>query len=141
MQIGIVGKSNVGKSTFFKAATLVDIEISNRIFTTIKPNQAVAYVTKPCVCRKHNVTCKPVNSKCVDGIRMIPIKLIDVAGLVPDAHKGKGLGIQFLNDLMACDITDALSPNIGKNGMAIPHQRILSGKLANSPNSSSILKS
>lgn len=100
MQIGIVGKSNVGKSTFFKAATLVDIEISNRIFTTIKPNQAVAYVTKPCVCRKHNVTCNPVNSKCIARTRMIPIRLIDVAGLVPDAHKGKGLGIRFLNDLM-----------------------------------------
>ncbi|MBU0530527.1 MAG: 50S ribosome-binding GTPase, partial [Nanoarchaeota archaeon] len=100
MQIGIVGKSNTGKSTVFKAATLVDIEISNRIFTTIKPNQAVAYATAPCPCKKLGVTCKPQNSKCVSGVRMIPIKLIDVAGLVPDAHKGRGLGIQFLNDLM-----------------------------------------
>ena len=100
MQIGIVGKSNTGKSTFFKAATLVDIEISNRIFTTIKPNQAVGYVTAKCPCKKLEVKCSPQNSKCINGTRMIPIKLIDVAGLVPDAHKGRGLGIQFLNDLM-----------------------------------------
>ncbi|MFH1978569.1 MAG: redox-regulated ATPase YchF [Candidatus Aenigmatarchaeota archaeon] len=100
IQIGVVGKSNTGKSTFFKAATLIDIEISNRIFTTIKPNQGVAYVTAECPCKTQGVTCKPKNSKCIDGIRYIPVRLIDIAGLVPDAHKGKGLGNQFLTDIM-----------------------------------------
>ena len=103
MLVGIVGKTNVGKSTFFKAATLVDVEISNRVFVTIKPNQGVGYVTIKCPCREHNVTCNPNNSKCENGVRMIPIKLLDVAGLVPDAHKGHGLGVQFLDDLSSAD--------------------------------------
>lgn len=100
IQIGIVGKSNTGKSAFFKAATLVDVEISNRIFTTIKPNQGVGYVIKDCPCRKLGVTCLPKNSKCINGKRLIPVKLIDIAGLVPGAHSGRGLGNKFLNDIM-----------------------------------------
>ena len=100
MQIGICGKTNTGKTTFFSAATMVDAEISNRIFTTIKPNKGVGYVTVPCVCRELGVKCQPQNSKCVDGVRLIPVKLIDIAGLVPGAHKGKGLGNQFLSDIM-----------------------------------------
>jgi ribosome-binding ATPase YchF (GTP1/OBG family) len=103
MLVGIVGKTNVGKSTFFKAATLVDVEISNRVFVTIKPNQGVGYVTTKCPCNEHNVVCNPNNSKCENGVRMIPVKLLDVAGLVPDAHKGHGLGIQFLDDLSSAD--------------------------------------
>ncbi len=103
MQLGICGKTNVGKTTFFSAATMVDAEISNRIFTTIKPNKGVGYVTVPCVCRELGVTCNPVNSKCVNGVRMIPVKIIDIAGLVPGAHKGKGLGNQFLSDIMEAD--------------------------------------
>jgi len=104
MFIGIVGKSNTGKTTLFSAATMVDAEISNRIFTTIKPNKGVGYATKPCPCKKLNVKCNPNNSKCVNGIRLIPIKLLDVAGLVPGAHKGKGMGNQFLSDLTEADI-------------------------------------
>jgi hypothetical protein len=100
MQIAVVGKTNVGKSTFFKAATLVDAEISNRIFTTIKPNQGVGYVKTPCVCKTLSVSCNPQNSRCVSGFRIIPVKLLDIAGLVPDAHKGRGLGNQFLSDIM-----------------------------------------
>jgi len=100
MQIGICGKSNTGKTTFFSAATRVDAEISNRIFTTIKPNKGVGYVAAPCVCRELGVTCNPVNSKCVDGTRLIPVKMTDIAGLVPGAHKGKGLGNAFLSDIM-----------------------------------------
>ncbi len=103
MLVGIVGKTNVGKSTFFKAATLVDVEINNRVFVTIKPNQGVGYVTTKCPCKEHGVTCNPNNSKCENGIRMIPIRLLDVAGLVPDAHKGRGLGVQFLDDLSSAD--------------------------------------
>lgn len=100
MLLGIVGKTNVGKSSFFSAVTLVDVEISNRIFTTITPNKGVTYVRIECPCKKFNIKCNPKNSKCVDGIRYIPIKIIDVAGLVPDAHKGRGLGNQFLSDIM-----------------------------------------
>jgi ribosome-binding ATPase YchF (GTP1/OBG family) len=100
MQIGIVGKTNVGKTTFFSAATLVDAEISNRIFTTIEPNKGVGYVTAECPCKKLGVRCEPQNSKCVNGTRLIPVRLIDIAGLVPGAHAGRGLGNQFLSDIM-----------------------------------------
>ena len=97
--IALVGKTNVGKSTFFNAATMVDVEISNRIFTTIKPNEGVGYVTTPCPCRELGKKCNPKNSECINGTRFIPIKLLDVAGLIPGAHEGKGLGNQFLDDL------------------------------------------
>jgi ribosome-binding ATPase YchF (GTP1/OBG family) len=99
MLVGIVGCPNSGKSTFFKALTLAEVEIANYPFTTIQPNQGVAYVTSPCPCRKLHVTCSPNNSKCEGGVRHIPIRVLDVAGLVPGAHEGKGLGNQFLNDL------------------------------------------
>lgn len=100
MLIGMCGKSNTGKSTFFSAATLVDAEISNRIFTTIKPNQGVAYVRAECPCRELGISCNPQNSRCANGIRYIPAKLIDIAGLVPGAHEGRGLGNAFLSDIM-----------------------------------------
>ncbi len=103
MEIGLTGKSNTGKSTFFKAATLTDVEISNRIFTTIEPSKGVAYVTAECPCKSLDVSCDPVNSKCRNGTRLVPVNLLDVAGLVPGAHKGKGLGNQFLSDLMEAE--------------------------------------
>ncbi len=99
MLIALVGKTNVGKSTFFKAATLLDVEISNRIFTTIKPNEGVAYVSASCPCTELEKSCSPKNSRCHEGKRLIPVKLLDVAGLVPGAHEGRGLGNQFLDDL------------------------------------------
>jgi ribosome-binding ATPase YchF (GTP1/OBG family) len=96
MQIGLLGKTNVGKSTFFSAATEAPVSIGNFPFTTIEPNVGVAYVMTDCACKhfeiKHDI---PL---CKNGTRFIPIKLIDVAGLVPGAHKGKGLGIKFLDD-------------------------------------------
>ncbi len=95
IEIGIAGKPNAGKSTFFKAATLADAEIANYPFTTIKPNVGVGYVRVKCVCQELGVKC----NECVDGWRFIPVKLIDVAGLVPDAHKGRGLGNEFLDNL------------------------------------------
>ncbi len=103
MQIGIVGKPNVGKSTFFGAATMAPVEIANYPFTTIEPNKGVAYVRAPCPCRELGVACTPHNSLCVNGTRMIPVELLDVAGLVPDAWQGKGLGNQFLDDLRQAD--------------------------------------
>ncbi|MDI9645570.1 MAG: redox-regulated ATPase YchF [Archaeoglobales archaeon] len=95
IEIGIAGKPNAGKSSFFKAATLAEAEIANYPFTTIKPNIGVGSVRVKCVCQELGFEC----NRCVDGWRFIPIKLIDVAGLVPDAHKGRGLGNEFLDDL------------------------------------------
>ena len=95
IEIGIAGKPNAGKSTFFKAATLADAEIASYPFTTIKPNIGVGYVRVRCVCQELGVKCR----ECIDGWRFIPVKLIDVAGLVPDAHKGRGLGNEFLDNL------------------------------------------
>lgn len=104
MQVGLVGAPNSGKSTFMKATTLKDVEIANYPFTTIDANKGIAYVTLDCPCNEIDKTCDPKNSKCVDGTRMVPIRLLDVAGLVPDAHKGKGLGNQFLDDLREADV-------------------------------------
>ncbi|WP_292351580.1 redox-regulated ATPase YchF [Methanomethylovorans sp. PtaU1.Bin093] len=95
MTIGLAGKPNSGKSTFFKASTLADVEIANYPFTTIHPNKGVTYVRVKCPCIEKDHRC----GNCVDGIRYVPIELIDVAGLVPDAHMGKGLGNTFLDDL------------------------------------------
>lgn len=104
MLLGVVGKSNVGKTTFFSAATLVDAEISNRIFTTIQPNKGVTFARAKCPCSELKVKCSPRNSKCINGIRYVPVGIIDVAGLVPDAHKGRGLGNQFLSDIMTAEV-------------------------------------
>lgn len=100
MLIGVVGAPNAGKSTFFSAATMIDVPIAAYPFTTVKPNQGTSFVRTKCVCREFNVTCNPVNSKCVNGERLIPITLLDVAGLVRGSHLGKGMGNQFLSDLM-----------------------------------------
>ena len=103
MLVGLVGKPNTGKSTFFSAATLLTVQIENRPFTTIKPNRGVGFVRVPCVCRELGVEDEPVNSACVDGIRLIPVELVDCAGLVPDSWKGKGLGNYFLDEVRKAD--------------------------------------
>lgn len=103
-QAGIVGKPNVGKSTFFAAATLVDVKIAPYPFTTIDANRGVGYVRIKCVCKELGVKDNPRNSICIDGYRFVPIELIDVAGLVPDAWKGRGLGNQFLDELRRADV-------------------------------------
>jgi ribosome-binding ATPase YchF (GTP1/OBG family) len=101
--VGIVGKPNVGKSTFFSAATLIPVPIANYPFTTIKPNRGIGYVRVKCVCKEFDVKDNPVNSICVDGERFIPVELVDCAGLVPDAWKGRGLGNQFLDEIRQAD--------------------------------------
>jgi len=103
MLIGIVGKPNCGKTTFLNAACLTSAKVANYPFTTIEPNLGKAYVRKKCVCKELSVQDNPKNSLCLDGIRLIPIDLLDVAGLVPDAWKGKGLGNKFLDDLRRAD--------------------------------------
>jgi ribosome-binding ATPase YchF (GTP1/OBG family) len=99
----VIGKPNTGKSTFFSAATLALVDIANYPFTTIKPNRGVGYVRTPCVHEEFGVKDNPRNSLCVDGVRLIPIELIDVAGLVPGAWEGRGLGNQFLDEIRRAD--------------------------------------
>ena len=101
--IGIVGKPSSGKSTFLNAACLTNAKVSEIPFTTIDPNKGVAYAKVDCLCKKLDLKDNPQNSICIDGKRFIPINLLDVAGLVPDAHMGKGLGNRFLNDLSKAD--------------------------------------
>ncbi len=96
IQIGLLGKTNVGKSTFFSAATEIPVKIGNFPYTTIKPNIGTAYVTTRCACEYFEIEHK--NIFCINGTRLIPIKLIDVAGLIPGASIGKGLGNKFLDD-------------------------------------------
>ncbi|NQU98243.1 redox-regulated ATPase YchF [Candidatus Woesearchaeota archaeon] len=99
MLVGVVGKANVGKSTFFKALTLADVEIANYPFATIKPNHGIGFVRVICVDKEFNLQCKPKEGFCTNNTRFVPVDVIDVAGLVPGAHEGKGMGNQFLNDL------------------------------------------
>ena len=98
--LALAGKPNCGKSTFFKSLTLANVEIANYPFTTIDANKGVAYVRSPCPCKELGLdNC----TSCVDGVRFIPVELLDVAGLVPDAHLGRGLGNQFLDNLREAD--------------------------------------
>lgn len=103
MLIGLVGKPSVGKSTFFKAATLAEVEIASYPFTTIKANHGVGYIRVECVEKDFGVKCNPNHGFCLGGERFVPVDLMDVAGLVPGASEGKGLGNQFLDDLRNAD--------------------------------------
>ncbi|MFT4298005.1 MAG: redox-regulated ATPase YchF [Candidatus Woesearchaeota archaeon] len=99
MIVGVVGKANVGKSTFFKAATLAEVEIANYPFATIKPNSGVGYVKVKDVAQEFGKVSNPREGYVLGKHRFVPIEMIDVAGLVPGAHEGKGMGNQFLDDL------------------------------------------
>lgn len=101
LSVGLAGKPNAGKSTFFKAATLAEVEIANYPFTTIDANHGVSSVRVPCPCRELGAGNEC--GKCRDGVRYVPVELIDVAGLVPDAHLGKGLGNEFLDSLRVAE--------------------------------------
>jgi len=103
MLVGIVGKPSAGKSTFFKALTLQDVAIAAYPFTTIKPNEGASFVRVQCIDKEFNTQCNPREGFCKNGTRFVPVKLLDVAGLVPGAHEGKGLGLQFLDDLRQAD--------------------------------------
>ncbi|HKU33458.1 MAG TPA: redox-regulated ATPase YchF [Candidatus Nitrosotalea sp.] len=102
MQIGLLGKTNVGKSTFFSAATQTTAQIGNYPFTTIEPNVGIAYVKADCACKHFGIN--HIHQFCIKGTRYIPVKLIDVAGLVPGAHEGKGLGNKFLDDARQAEV-------------------------------------
>ncbi len=123
MIIGIVGKPSVGKSTFFRAATLAEAEIANYPFTTIKPNEGVGFVKIDCVDKEFDTQCNPRTGVCVQHKRFVPVRMIDVAGLVPGAHEGKGMGNQFLDDLRQADIlvhVIDLSGSTNEKGESVP---------------------
>src|SRR6266702_242601 len=103
IRIGIIGKTNTGKTTFFNATTRSNAEISNYPFTTKKPNFASGQVQTLCVCRELHVTDKPRNSTCIDGWRFVPVEIIDLPGLIKGAWAGRGLGTQFLNVVAEAD--------------------------------------
>ncbi|HLP80154.1 MAG TPA: GTPase, partial [Acidobacteriota bacterium] len=104
MLIGLVGKPNVGKSSFFRAATLAQVLIANYPFATIKPNHGTAYVKTRCASNFFGVVSNPREGYNIDGWRFVPVNLMDVAGLVPGAHEGNGMGNAFLDDLRQADV-------------------------------------
>jgi ribosome-binding ATPase YchF (GTP1/OBG family) len=120
---GLVGKANVGKSTFFAAATMKPVDIGGFPFTTIQANKGVAYVRTPCVCRELGVEDDPVNSACVNGVRLVPVDMIDCPGLIRGAHQGKGLGNQFLDEVRRADALIVVCDAAGAtddNGQPVP---------------------
>ena len=102
LSVALAGKPNAGKSTFYKAATRADVDIGNYPFTTIDANRGVSHARTRCPCLDLESRCG--NDNCRDGKRYVPIELLDVAGLVPGAHEGKGLGNQFLDELTNADV-------------------------------------
>src|SRR3989339_1973314 len=123
MLIGIVGKPSAGKSTFFKALTLAEVEIANYPFTTIKPNHGTGFVKVECADKDFNTKCNPRFGYCTNSKRFVPVELLDVAGLVPGAHEGKGMGNQFLDDLNQADVLIHIidvSGSINEKGESVP---------------------
>lgn len=104
VQVAMIGKPSAGKSTFFKAATLSEVDIANYPFTTIKPNHAIGFVKVKDPARDFGKRSDPRMGYVHGEYRFVPVDMIDVAGLVPGAHKGEGMGAQFLNDLNQADI-------------------------------------
>ncbi len=103
MLVGLVGRPNAGKSTFFKAATLIDVLIANYPFATIKANHGIAYVKIKDLATDFGKVSNPREGYVKEGWRFVPFELMDVAGLVEGASEGRGLGNAFLNDLSAAD--------------------------------------
>ena len=99
MLVGIVGKPSVGKSTFFKAMTLAEVEIANYPFTTIKPNTGAGHVKIKDIAQEFGKPSNPREGFVLEENRFVPVELMDVAGLVPGAYEGKGMGNKFLDDL------------------------------------------
>jgi len=99
MLIGLIGKPSVGKSTFFKAMTLAEVEIANYPFTTISSNRGAGHVKIECIDKEFNVQCEAREGYCLNHFRFVPVELIDVAGLIEGSHKGLGRGNEFLDDI------------------------------------------
>jgi ribosome-binding ATPase YchF (GTP1/OBG family) len=101
LSLALAGKPNAGKSTFYQAATMAEVDVANYPFTTIDANRGISHVRTECPCLDLEERCG--NERCHDGKRYVPVELYDVAGLVPGAHEGRGLGNQFLDELMDAD--------------------------------------
>ncbi|MFW5919489.1 MAG: redox-regulated ATPase YchF [archaeon] len=101
ISLALAGKPNAGKSTFYTAATMAEVDVANYPFTTIDANRGVSHVRTRCPCLDRDSRCG--NENCHAGKRYVPIELLDVAGLVPGAHEGRGLGNQFLDELTNAD--------------------------------------
>jgi ribosome-binding ATPase YchF (GTP1/OBG family) len=99
LELGLVGKPNTGKTTFFNAATLAEAPVANYPFTTIDANIGITSVRSKCPCGDFELKCNPQSSRCINGIRYVPVRIIDVAGIVEGAHIGRGLGNKFLDNL------------------------------------------
>ncbi|MDH5020670.1 redox-regulated ATPase YchF [Halobacterium rubrum] len=102
LSIALAGKPNAGKSTFYTAATRSEVDVANYPFTTIDANRGVTHVRTECPCLEREERCG--HEHCHDGKRYVPVELLDVAGLVPGAHEGRGLGNQFLDELSNADV-------------------------------------
>ncbi|KAG7827216.1 hypothetical protein KL920_004876 [Ogataea angusta] len=103
--IGIVGKPSSGKSTTLNSLTDANAKIGAFPFTTIDPNRATGYLQVDCACARFGKQdlCKPNYGWCSGGKRHVPVELLDVAGLIPGASQGLGLGNKFLDDLRQAD--------------------------------------
>lgn len=104
LKIGLIGKPNAGKSTLFSAITSIDVDIANYPFTTIKPNVGISFIKDKCPENEINKKCNPREGKCINGIRYIPVEIIDVPGLIEGASEGKGMGNEFLDNIRDADI-------------------------------------
>ena len=119
LSIALAGKPNAGKSTFYTAATMAEVDVANYPFTTIDANRGVSHVRTECPCLEREERCG--NENCHDGKRYVPVELVDVAGLVPGAHEGKGLGNQFLDELTNADaILNVVDASGGTNAEGEP---------------------
>eukprot|EP00127_Corallochytrium_limacisporum_P001801 Clim_evm8s84 gene=Clim_evmTU8s84 len=104
--IACVGKPSAGKSSFLNAVTDAQAKVGNYPFTTIEPNTGVSFYRVDCACKRFGKesVCGPRYGRCENGTRYIPVKVLDVAGLVPGASEGEGLGNKFLDDLRHADV-------------------------------------
>ncbi|QGX94299.1 redox-regulated ATPase YchF [Haloplanus rallus] len=117
--LALAGKPNAGKSTFYQAATRAEVDVGNYPFTTIDANRGVTHARTDCPCLDRDERCG--SERCRDGKRYVPVELFDVAGLVPGAHEGKGLGNQFLDELTDADaILNVVDASGGTNAEGEP---------------------
>ena len=122
MLIGLFGGPSKGKSTFFRAATLAEAAIAAYPFTTLTSQEAVGYVKTDCAEKEFNVKCNPRFGYCLEGKRFVPVRLMDVPGLIQGSHEGLGRGNAFLDDLRQADLLIHIidiSGSTNENGEAV----------------------